>query len=269
MIVRRVTPAHVEWVEARLTDRDWRIIQAVNLVRLLTGEQIERLFFADLAPGRSRIASRSRALHRLVSWRVLVPLPRRIGGAGRGSTGLAFALDTAGQRLLREWLLAASQLPRVRRPGAPTERTVRHILAVSEAYVALNETAHEQGFAVEQFQAEPASWWPNGLGGYIKPDAYTRLAIGKVRDHWWLELDLATESLPVVGRQLVAYLDFYSRGQLGPGQLMPRVLVAAPTPERQRAIATLVNRLPSAPPGLFHIVQIHEIAGALYRVLRE
>src|SRR5438132_485632 len=99
MTTRRVGPAHAEWVAERLTNRDWQIVESVNLVRLLTGTQIERLFFADVAPGRSRVASRSRALQRLVGWRVLVPLPRRVGGAGRGSTTSAFALDSTGTRL--------------------------------------------------------------------------------------------------------------------------------------------------------------------------
>lgn len=268
MTTRRVGPSHTEWVSQRLTDRDWQIVESVNVVRLLTGQQIERLFFEDVAPGRSRIASRSRALQRLVGWRVLVPLPRRIGGAGRGSTALAFALDSTGQKLMREHLLGAGQLPRVRRPGAPTERTVRHILAVSEAYVALTEASRAHGFTLASFQAEPASWWPNGLDGYVKPDAYTLLAYGKVLDHWWLELDLATESLPALKRQLAAYVDFWDRGQLGPGDIMPRVAVAVTTPERQQAIARLTEYL-SAPPDLFHIVRTHELAHKLYRVLRE
>jgi hypothetical protein len=103
----RPSPSHVEWVAQRLSYRDWQIVETVNVVRLLTGKQIERLFFCDLQSGRSRIASRSRTLHRLVDWRVLVTLPRRIGGAGRGSTTLAFALDSTGQRLVRERLLEA------------------------------------------------------------------------------------------------------------------------------------------------------------------
>src|SRR2546430_234866 len=89
VMTARLRPSQAEWAADRLTDRDWQIIEAVNEVRLLTGQQIERLFFWDLKPGRSRIASRSRALHRLVAWRVLVPLPRRIGGVGHGSTTLA------------------------------------------------------------------------------------------------------------------------------------------------------------------------------------
>jgi hypothetical protein len=161
-------------------------------------------------------------------------------------------------------------LPRVRRPGPPTERTVRHILAVAEAYVALTESGREHGFTLAAFQAEPASWWPNGLGsGYIKPDAYARLIYGKVSDRWWLELDLATESLPAVKRQLASYVDFWERGQLGPGKIVPRVVIATTTPERCRAIARLVKQLPSAPANLFLVVQIHELASALHRVLLE
>jgi hypothetical protein len=269
MTVRRVGPSHVEWVAQRLTKRDWRIVESVNVVRLLTGQQIERLFFADLAPGRSRVASRSRTLHRLVGWRVLTPLPRRIGGAGRGSTVLAYALDSTGQRLVHERLLAADQLPRVRRPGPPTERTVRHILAVSEVYVALTGSAREHGFTLKQFQAEPASWWPNGLRGYVKPDAYAVLSNGKISDHWWLELDLATESLPAVKRQLATYVDFWDRGQEGPGKIAPRVAIATTTPERQAAITRVAESFTSAPSEFFLIVQIHELADALYQVLLE
>jgi hypothetical protein len=271
MTIRRVGPLQAEWVSERLTTRDWQIVESVNTVRLLTGQQIERLHFSDLAPGRSRVASRSRALQRLVGWRVLVPLPRRVGGAGRGSTGLAFALDSCGQRLMRERQLAAAQSLRVRRPGAPTERTVRHILAVSEAYVALTESAREHDFTLKKFQAEPASWWPNGLGGYVKPDAYAVLKKGKFSDHWWCEIDLASESLPAVKRQLTTYVDFRNRGQLGPGNrdMVPRVVVATTTLERQRAISRLAKSFTSVPSEIFLIVQIHELADALYQVLLE
>lgn len=265
----RLRPSHVEWVADRLTVRDWQIIDAVNEVRLLTGQQVERLFFCDLQPGRSRTVSRSRALHRLVAWRVLAPLPRRIGGAGRGSTVLAFALDIVGQRLVRERLIATDRPARVRRPAAPGERTVRHILAVSECYVSLTELSRTSGFTLEHFLAEPASWWPNGLGGCIKPDAYAILASDDICDHWWIELDLATESLPAVKKQLLYYLDFAHRGQLGPDQVVPRVVIATITPERCRAISAMIGRLPSPAEHLFHIVQTDELASSLYRVLRE
>jgi hypothetical protein len=204
-----------------------------------------------------------------VGWRVLVPLPRRIGGAGRGSTTLAFALDSVGQQLMRERLTDTDRPARVRRPGQPGERTVRHTLAVSECFVALTELARTSGFEVERFLTEPACWWPNGLGGYIKPDAYALLSSGDVCDHWWIELDLSTESLPAVKKQLLAYLDFANRGQLGPDQIIPRVVIGTTTPERCKAISAMIGHLPPPAEHLFRIVQTDELAASLYCVLRE
>ncbi|MGH3191129.1 MAG: replication-relaxation family protein [Streptosporangiaceae bacterium] len=122
---------------------------------------------------------------------------------------------------------------------------------------------------MDQFQAEPASWWPNGLGGYIKPDAYAVLATNDIRDHWWIEVDLATESLPTVRRQLLTYLDFANRGQLGPGQIVPRVAIATTAPKRRKTIATMVEKLPPPADQLLRIVQTDELASSLYQVLRE
>lgn len=270
MTTDRLRPSQLEWVADRLMVRDWEIMEGVNRLRLLTGAQIERLYFFDLKAGRSRTASRSRVLHRLVEWRVLVPLARRIGGAGRGSTTLSFALDSAGVRIMRERLLADGTVPRVRRPGAPGERTVRHILAVSECFVSLIELGRLRDFTVVKFQAEPASWWPNGLGGHLKPDAYALLESGTIRDHWWIEVDLATESLPAVKKQLLAYLDFARRGQVGPGRrIMPRVAIATVTAARQQALEAFAGRLPEPASRLFCIVQIHKLPSALYQILRE
>jgi len=81
----RVRPAHIEWVADRLGERDRAILGSVNQLRLLSSLQLEHLHFADLAePGRGRI--RRRVLARLVEWRVLCVLERRIGGVRAGSS---------------------------------------------------------------------------------------------------------------------------------------------------------------------------------------
>jgi len=181
----RVRPAHVDWVASRLSARDRDIVEIVNRLRVVSSTQLSRLFFADLRAGRSRTTARTRALRRLVAWRVLCPLERRTGGHGGGSGAQCYALDSTGQRQ------AEDAGGRVRRPGAPGQRTLRHILGVSELYVSLVELGRTAGFTVAAFEAEPGCWWPNGLGGRLKPDAYALLACGTVRDHWWLEHDQA------------------------------------------------------------------------------
>jgi hypothetical protein len=265
----RVRPSLVEWVAERLTERDRHIIDLVNRLRVVTSSHLSRLFFSDLLEGRSRTTARTRTLRRLVAWRVLCPLPRRVGGQHGGSGQQCYALDSVGQRLVAEWQHAQAAGTRVRRPGAPGERTLRHILGVSELYVSLVEHGRRDGFEVARFEAEPASWWPNGLGGYVKPDGYVMLTSGDVRDHWWIEHDQATEGLPTIRRKCETYLDFLRRGQLGPNGVVPRVLISTVTEPRRLAIARLVARLPPPAGELVRVVQADHAARMLSEVLRE
>jgi hypothetical protein len=264
----RVRSAYVDRLADRLSERDWQIIAAVNRLRVASGEQIQRLCFVDVAEGRSRIVTRSRVLARLVAWRVLVPLARRVGGARRGSSAQLYALDSAGTRLLTRNQLAQGGQVRVRRPGTPGERTLRHMMAVAELYVTLVELARTDGFGVSEYLTEPGCHWPNGLGGWLKPDAYAVLAWGKVLDYWWIEHDEATESLPTVRRKIQAYLDFWRRGQPGPHDVVPRVLVSTITAQRRVAIRAMVRRLPGAEE-LVTVVQSENAAAHMTQVLRE
>jgi hypothetical protein len=266
--VERVRGAYVGWLEERLSERDWLVIETVNRLRLTHGDQLERLFFFSLS-GRSKEVTRGRVLRRLVTWRVLDVLPRRIGGTRAGSSGSVFALGSAGQRLLRARQAATGVTPRVRHAGVPTERTLLHTLAVSELYVRLTELARGCGAEVVGFQAEPACWWPNGLDGHLKPDAYLLLDSGTVRDHWWVEVDRATESLPTIRRKLLTYLDFVQRGQLGPENIVPRVLITVPNPARRDRVRVMLDRLPNPAQELFHIATENDAAPLLFQVLRE
>lgn len=258
--VLRVRTGHVAWVADRLSARDWTVMETVNRLHLVTGRQLERLHFAELS-GRSRTVTRSRALARLVAWRVVMPLPHRVGGAGRGSTVTAYALDTAGYRLLTERLNQKVVQSKVRRPGVPSERFVQHILAASELYVSLIEAERAGQFQLRTFQAEPAAWWPNGLGGWLKPDAFLVVSNGTVDYLWWVEVDLGTESLPTVVRKLRTYVDFVNRGQAGPHEAIPRVLVSVPNEHRQIALTGQIARLPTPAGELLQVVT-HEVAAS-------
>jgi hypothetical protein len=263
----RIRSPYVEWVKARMTARDWDVTQTVNLIRVATGKQLERLCFAGVREGRSRIATRSRVLARLVRWRVLAPVGRRVGGAEKGSTVQVFALDSTGQRLLAQQQLAAGEPVRVRRPGAPGTRALDHLLATSELYTALVEQARARNVTVT-FKAEPGAHWPDGVGGRLKPDAYVVLAREGVRDHWWVEVDQATESLPTLRSKIAVYLDFQRRGGLGPDGLTPWVLVSTVSLRRRDAVAAMVGRLPGEAE-LVRVAYCHEAASFMLKVLRE
>lgn len=259
----RVRQAHVEWVNERLAERDRAVMATVDRLRLATGAQLERVDFAELSDG-SRARTRRRVLARLTDWRVLTPLERRIGGVRAGSSGLVFALDSAGQ-----WLLRSDEAARVRRPYTPGLMLVRHTLAVSELYVTLVEQARYQPFTLTEFLTEPACWYPDGLGGWLRPDAYMRLDGQDYGDSWWLEQDMSTEHVPTITRKLSTYLDFVEHGQLGPGGITPRVLVSVPDGSRQAAVQRAVERLPDPASKLFHVTTAAQASHYLVRILHE
>jgi hypothetical protein len=258
----------VDWLAERLSARDWAIAGEVNRLRVASGWQLERLCFTTLALGRSRTVTRSRVLARLVRWGVLAPVGRRVGGTAKGSTVEVFALDRAGQRLIARRQLAAGVRVRVRRPGAPGRYALSHLLAVTELYVELCEQTRAAGVAVAEFKAEPGCHWPNGARGFLKPDAYVVLERPGARDHWWVEVDLATESLPTVRGKLQTYLDFQARGERGPDDTMPWVLISTTTAQRRDAIAGVVRRLAGAEE-LVTVVESTQAAAHMIQILRE
>lgn len=251
---QRVRMPYVEQLMQRLSSRDWDIIYTLYRIHLATGTQLERLHFTELA-GRSRSVMRWRVLKRLVDARVLVTLDRRVGAAHRGSGELRYALDSAGQRLARLQANREATDVRVRRPLVPGDRFVQHTLTVTELYVTLVERSRGDAFKFAAFQAEADAYWPNGLGGWVKPDAFIRLERAGAADFWWYEADLATESAPTVRAKLLAYLEFVHRGQLGPDDLVPRVFIGVPTKKRQETVQSIVDDLPE-PANLFFFVAV-------------
>jgi len=265
----RVRMSHVEWVSERMTERDFSILETVNRLRLVSSRQIERLYFSTLSTTGSRNAARGRTLRRLISWRVLTPLPRRIGGMGHGSAVQVIALDSTGRRLLAARQAAAADEPQLRAVAPPGERTVRHTLAVAELYTELSEQTRNIPARLTAFITEPACWWPNGLGGYVKPDAFLTLEIQKIRYYWWIELDLATETLATVRRKALTYLDFVRRGQLGPRGVIPRILISVPDTLRAGRIAQIIHALPSPAGELLTVTEHGQAATMLLKAHRE
>ena len=261
----RVRSGHLAWLADRLGARDQAVMATLNQVQLATGHDLERLHFADLAEGRSRVVSRSRTLARLVRWRVLMALPRRVGGTGQGSTVTVYALDTAGIRLLHEQYRHDPAV-RVRRPGVPGERFVKHVLATTGLYVDLVEADRAGRLVLREFRAEPR--WPDGLGSWLRPDAYAVVSRAGVDQLWWVEVDLATESLPTIRRKLRAYVDFWQRGGLGPRGVMPRVLVTVPSERRAADICDERRTLGPLAGELVRVVLHRDAIQAFWRICR-
>jgi hypothetical protein len=236
----KVTAAYVADLATRLSTRDHAILRDLARVRVLTGNQLERLHFYDLGLT-NRDRARRRVLNRLIAWCAVTTLARRVGGVRAGSNGLVYSLDTAGQRVLR-LLDDRDELP-VRRPWTPGAMFLTHTLAASELYVRLREAERAGRLELSAFLAEPASWQRTATLGTLKPDAYALVAYGDVEDAWWIEVDQATESRNTIRRKLSLYLLTAQAGVVGPHGVLPRVLVTVPDEQRLTAIRDIVADL--------------------------
>lgn len=257
----RVAPAFVAWVDTRLSGRDRTLMQAVADLRLVTGRQLDALCFLSLN-GHSRAVVRGRVVGRLVAWRVLKLIDRRIGGTMPGSSSAVYGLDSVG-----EALTTAKSIKLAANPG---ERFRAHTLAISQLCADLSLLTHDDSsIRLHEFRAEPDSWWPDGLSGLLKPDAYVQLRTPAARLHTWAEIDRSTESIPTLGRKLRSYLDFVQRGQLGPHGVMPQVVITVIDDRRWRAVTELIAKLPAPAKELFLVKRDRDAGQALLGLLRE
>ena len=264
----RVTAAAVDRVTSQLTPRDEQLVRDLDRLRVATSGQLQRLRFSELG-GTHGDRTRRRVLARLVALGVLVTMERRIGGIRAGSAGLVFSLDILGQRLARQLEVTAGAAARPRHPGTPTERFLRHSLAVSELYVALVEATRDSNITLDAFESEPACWWPDGAGSWVKPDAALTISSGEIEDRWNVEVDLATESLPTLGRKFRSYLDLYERGATDPTGVLPRVLVTVPDERRLHATAGLIRQLPAPASQLLLVIHSEDAVRYLMNTIRE
>ena len=242
-----VTTAKLDRLVRQLSDRDRAILLDLARVRVLTGAQLTRLHFADLSAS-SRERARRRVLARLVEHRLVATLERPIGGVRAGSAGHVHSLGIAGVQalpLLGVQNGADEGVGRVRAPRTPGQLFLSHGLAISELYSQLVEAERASKLMLAQFVAEPGTWHPDGRGGVIKPDAYVCVQERDLEDTYWVEVDLATESIPTLGRKLLSYLDFALSGGVGPDGIMPRVIVTVPHDRRLAAVRDLVEALPA------------------------
>lgn len=244
----RVSHVRLVAIAEGMSGREREIAQTVDRLRLVSHAQFARLIPPD--PGviaTSAARGLRRTLRRLTDDGVLARLERRVGGVRAGSSGHVYYLGPVGQRVIAYWNGDGLVRGRVRpEPGAPF---VRHRLSVTELYVALRERTRAGELDLMVFDVEP-DCWRSGLSGLgaiatLKPDAFVRLGLGAYEDRWFVEVDLGTESRPVLRRKLQAYIDYFHSGaeQAAHG-VFPRVLWLTTSEARKATLVDLCAGLP-------------------------
>jgi len=271
MMAARYSPAMIELLVDQLSDRDRAILYDLGKVRVLSGAQLTRLHFHDLA-ATSRDRTRRGVLARLAGHDLVTPLDRVVGGVRSGSAGHVYALGVAGQRawpLLEAEADAADVPARARRPWTPGESFLKHTLAISELYVQLVEAQRAGQLTLIRFAAESEAWMPDGAGGLVKPDASACVAFGDVEDSWFVEVEQSRKSRETLRQKFRRYVDFAHAGQLGPDGVTPRVLVTVPHERRLLVVRDILARLPPPAEQLFTAALFDDATTQVVRVLRE
>ncbi|MFC5186418.1 replication-relaxation family protein [Actinomadura harenae] len=239
------------WLDARFTPRDWAIIETLYRMNCATGRQIQRLHFAELA---SAQRSAQYVLRRLIQWRAVVADGGAVGGILRGSAQRIISLDPAAYRLMR--MREGLPVSEIRSGESPTANWLNwHGILVTELYVQCREAETAGTLGLIDFTTEPRCWWPNGTGGFIRPDAYVKVDVPRTDlfHDWWIEVDTGTESIPRVREKFTRYLDYAQRGATGPNGHMPRVLLATLDHSRVPVLRRAVTRMG---PTAQHLIQV-------------
>lgn len=253
--MRRATRARLVELADELSVRDRQITETIGRLKLLSGSQVQRLYFADGPNPATRARLARRALARLAGLGVVGRLERRVGGVRAGAAGHTYYLSAAGQRLVAYW--QGEGLGRTRSPYEPTGALVRHTLAISEAYVRCVEGERAGLVTLLDFAAEPECWerytGRNGEPVTLKPDARVILGLddGREEAHAWLEIDCSTEGRRALERKCRAYHAAYRAGI--DRELFPQVVWVPLTARRAELLAEVCGALPAEAWKLFTV----------------
>ncbi|WP_181435153.1 replication-relaxation family protein [Curtobacterium sp. MCBD17_019] len=235
------------------------MLEHVAAHRYLTTRQLEALVFTGHTSEDSAARTARRVLARLGRSGLLASLERRVGGVRAGSSANVWQLTSASARLLRSDGLNFRRI-------APSPRFLRHCLAVGDVHVVLRSLATETRRV--RVAVEPESWrtflGPGGERRTLEPDLAALIETPAYEERWFLEVDLGTESLPTLLRKCDVYEAYRATGaeQEAHGSF-PLVWWILTDSTRAARLRDAVRRAPRLTPGLFVIVTVNALTGAL------
>lgn len=238
-----------------LSDRDRQVLELVGSHRFLTTGQLTAFTFHHHTTNQSAARICRRVLSRLERWGLLQRPVRRVGGLQAGSAASVWMLTTTGQRL-RNLRTGLGAVGRIREPG---EGFIRHYLAIADTHLALVEAARAKRLELLKVEIEPAAWRRytslSGSQTVLKPDLYAVTASGEFEDHWFIEVDRATESIPTLIKHCRQYEAYRHSGtEQAESGLFPLVLWVVPDEPRAAKLRQALALSRDLDNALFRIV---------------
>jgi hypothetical protein len=250
-----------------VTGRDIDILTSVSEHRLLLSSHIVHLHFWNHASAVSGVRACNRVLNRLREYRLLRRLDRPVGGHGGGSQSYVWAIDVAGDRLLRA---LDPEGRRRQRSFEPSETFLAHTLAIADRRVEIEQAARAAAFELLTVVTEPGTlrqFVAKGASLWLKPDLEITTAIEDYEYDFFIEQDLGTESGTALIRKCQVYQRYFASGieQRRRGAF-PRVLWLMPDERRAAFLRSLLDREPGITPGLFTVTTSDRLIDLLGRV---
>lgn len=264
----RVGSIGVARLSELVTARDLEILRSVEAHRLLLSRHIYELHFWNHASWGSGIRACNRVLNRLSDHRLIRRLKRPVGGPGGGSQSYVWALDVAGDRLLR----SLSQDDRTRRrPFEPSTLFLNHTLAIADRRLELERAARQGALELVRVVTEPSNWryFPGTHGAAIslKPDLEVTTAAGDWEDDWFLEQDLGTESGTALLRKCSVYDAYFKSGrEQSKTGTFPRVVWLMPSHGRAEFLRRLIAQDRTLNADLFTVIESADLVACITAV---
>jgi hypothetical protein len=247
----------------QLGDRDKEVLKSIRAYRYLTTDQVRRLHFRNTENEQASLRAASRALGKLKDHRLIAPLERRIGGIRAGSGSYVWAIAPAGARAL-EILGTASGKTARKRLYIPSSSYLTHTLAVAEVSLRLLEMSFDGRTALLHQRLEPECWrshvTPGGVATFLKPDLDAATCCGEYEDHWFLEVDLATESPATVARKCEQYLAYMRSGKEQEAcGVFPSVVWSVPDAKRKGSLQSNIAEALDKDSRIFVVITLDEL----------
>ncbi len=239
-----------------LCERDFAVLELLALHRFMTTEQLRELIFTNHQSDESAARTCRRVLARLERLDVIERPARRVGGLLAGSAPSVWRLTAVGVRL-RALVDGRGAVGRVRDTG---DRFIAHHVAVADIHLRLVRAQRLGKLTLHALGVEPGTWRHYEFGGssrVLKPDLFAVISTRDDPEHdrlHWVEVDLATESLPTVVRESRQYLEMKAVGQMQREEgVFPWVVWVAPDERRASRIAAALKEARSIDTALFKV----------------
>ena len=257
----RISRQQLVGIEDKLSARDHAVLQAIRKYRFLTSDQIGRLYLTDCSTKTSRTRNQNLLLQRLSSYGLILPLKRKVGGYGGGSSVQVWHLTEAGQRLLT---LNDAGSEKRKRFTEPSATFLSHTLAVAECAVQLTCLCRESSdLALEAVDTEPSCWrrfTDSGRVCYLKPDLFAITNYDHYEDRWFIEMDLGTESSAQVLEKCNVYLRYYYTGiEQKETEMFPFVVWIVKDDTRKENLKSIIRENLSSQPKMFLVITPDEL----------